>query len=128
MAAPEISARSSRRTTKAGTTINASPVGVSRQAVSLSRRLIMFGGESQAAPANRLPHESFGLVLCSCDSVHNCWELLAILVCILDRSEVKCQLVDFAGELEWAIIVILDERHRSAGVLPDVEILVFWEH
>ena len=38
----KIAARSSRRTTKAGTTIKTSPVSASRQAVSLSKRFIAF--------------------------------------------------------------------------------------
>src|SRR5215467_220598 len=53
--------------------------------------------------------------------------LSALSFRLLLRLELEGQLVDLAGELEWRIVPILDQRHPGARVLADIEAFILRE-
>jgi hypothetical protein len=54
-------------------------------------------------------------------------KLLALSFRLLLRFEFECQLVDLAGELEWRIVAIFQQRDPGTGVLADVERFILWK-
>src|SRR4029450_9814288 len=65
------------------------------------------------------------LVLCAGDS---CAGRLMLCSGVLRRTKIIPKFEDLSGELERAVVAILDHRNTGAGVLTDIEVLVFREH